>query len=66
MERRTMYTTDKDTFGKKREESGDEGSPKISSHETTVAFPNKKNLKTGPLEACWSKSRQICLNKMNE
>lgn len=65
MEQSVRYTAGKDPFSKKREESGDEGSPRIRSHKTTVAFPNKK-LKTCPLKAYWSKSRQICLNKMNE
>ena len=42
MEQSARYTAGKDPFGKKREESGDEESPGISSHETAVAFPNKK------------------------
>lgn len=42
VEQSMRYTAGKDPFGKKREESCDEGSPRISSHETMVAFPNKK------------------------
>lgn len=65
MEQSVRYAAGMDPFGK-GEENGDEGSPGICSHGPTVAVPNKKNFKTCPLKAYWSKSREICLNKMNE
>lgn len=36
------YTAGRDHFSKEREESGDEGSPRISSYESIVVFPSQK------------------------
>lgn len=39
---RVRYTAGRGHFSKKREESGDEGPPRISSYESIVAFPSQK------------------------
>lgn len=46
MERRAGCIAVKNSFGRRRKKREDEGSPKISSHETMVAFPSEvlKNL----------------------